>query len=94
MTGPDQELKRLLQHWEAPEPSAALDERIGTAYRQSKAPKRWRWLPVAACILLAVGAARYWSAASAAGIETRIDGAGFRPIPDGAITIVQGGEKQ
>jgi hypothetical protein len=93
MIGPDEELQRLLKLWEAPAPSAELDKRVWAARRQSGPPRRWKWLPVAAGVILAVGLARFWSGSS--GIETRVDATGFMPIPNGAITVVvKTGEKQ
>jgi hypothetical protein len=86
--GPDEELRRVLKLWEAPEPGAKLDERVWKA----KPQRRWKWLPVAAGIILAAGMAKFWS--SSPGMETRIDATGFRPIANGAITVVRTGEKQ
>jgi hypothetical protein len=88
MIGPDEELRRVLKLWEAPEPSAKLDERVW----HSKPRRRWKWLPVAAGVILAVGIARFWNSSS--GIETRIEATGFTPIANGAITVVKTGEKQ
>jgi hypothetical protein len=88
MIGPDEELRRVLKLWEAPEPGPHLDERVWKSMPRG----RWKWLPVAAGVILAVGIARFWS--SNPGMETRIEATGFRPIPNGAITIVRTGEKQ
>lgn len=94
MTQPEERdagLQRLLKRWEAPAPSADLDARVWSSFRQSKPALRWKWLPVAAALLLGVGIAGYWSARSNTGIQTRMDADGFRPIPNGAITVVKTG---
>ena len=90
----DEELQRLLKGWEAPSPSGKLDSRVWSAYRQSKHSWRWKWVPVAAALFLAVGIAAFWPTRSGSSLETRMDAAGFQPIANGAITVVKAGEKQ
>jgi hypothetical protein len=94
MIGPDEkddDLRRVLKRWEVPAPSAKLDERVWAAYAQAKPSSRWKWLPVAAALLLGVGIAGYWSARPGAGTQKGMDVDGFRPIPNGAITVVKTG---
>lgn len=94
MIGPDENLRRLLKRWETPAPSATLDERVWASFRQSKPASRWKWYPIAAALLLGAGIAGYWTTGPQAGIQTRMDAEGFRPIPNGAITVVRTGAKQ
>ncbi len=94
MTERDDELRRLLRRWEAPEPGKELDARVWNTVRQERRG-RWRaWLPIAAGLILVAVSAKLWMpAAHSANIETRVDAAGFRPVADGMITVVKAGEK-
>lgn len=108
-------LRSLLQEWEAPEPSAALDARVRAAYRAVRRPTFWERLwsirvsipaPVlAAAVLLMV--AGLWlerrsmppqrpapAAPAAGGYLTRLEAAGFQPLPDGEIRVIRSGAKR
>ena len=104
-------LRPLLQEWEAPDPSAAMDARVLAAYRAARRPSAWRrmWnrrvsLPVpvlaAAVILIAIVFLSLRPApdpAPVAGVRghiTRLDAAGFQPLPNGAARVVKVGEVQ
>ena len=107
-------LRTLLQEWEAPEPSAALDQRVLAAYHARRG-SFWRGLwsfrvsipaPVlaAAVLMILVG---FWIdrrsvppqrptpvAPAAGGYMTRLETAGFQPLPDGDIRVIRSGVKQ
>jgi hypothetical protein len=92
----DEGLQRVLRQWEAPAPHPRLDARVRSAFRHSAVSRRRKWLPIAAGVLFAVVATHLWIGKPHHGvrIETRVQAAGFRPIADGKITVVQGVEKQ
>ena len=102
----DDELKNILRRWESPSPGAKLDARVWNSFRQyAPAPHRkWRtWLPVAAAVVLAVGIAHLWPEHrvtpppiqhQGVSIATTMDATGFRPVSNGAITVVKAGKKQ
>ena len=108
-------LSALLQEWEAPEPSAALDARVRAAYRAGRRPTFWGQLwsfrvsipaPVLAAAVLMI-AAGLWierrlvppqrpapAAPGAGAYLTRLETAGFQPLPDGEIRVIRSGGKQ
>ncbi len=96
----DEELKKVLDQWEVPQASAELDARVRETYMQNK--KRglnWKlWGAVAAGVVLVVGLSLRRPAvqgtAPEARVETRMAAAGFQPMEDGAVTVVQVGAKQ
>ena len=109
-------LNSVLREWEAPEPSAAVDARVRTAYRAAHRPSLWRriWsaqvtIPVpalAAALLLLLLAPVLWLqlrphspapqpatvTPAGEGYMTRIETAGFKPLPDGATRVIRSGE--
>ena len=90
----DEELRKLLRRWEAPEPGKGLDARIWNTIRPARSARRRMWLPIAAGVILVAVSAKLWMPAAHRGnIETRVDAAGFRPVADGIITVVKAGEK-
>jgi ferric-dicitrate binding protein FerR (iron transport regulator) len=95
MSEHDEELQKLLQRWEAPLPRRELDERVLRSFRLHRARRRWKWMPVAAGILLAAGLAQHWipHRKHSVSIETTTSAAGYEPIPDGAITVIEEGKK-
>jgi hypothetical protein len=101
-------LRELLREWEAPEPSAALDTRVRAAYREKRRRGSWwSWrvsipVPVLAAALLMI-AAGWWierratppvRSTAPAGYITRLDAAGFQPLPDGEIRIIRSGDRK
>ena len=91
----DEELRKLLRRWEAPEPGKELDARVWNTIRQERPSRRVVWLPIAAGVILVAVSAKLWMPAAQGGnIETRVDAAGFRPVADGVITVLKAGEKQ
>jgi len=90
----DDELRKLLRQWEAPQAGPALDARVRTAFRKSRSSRIRKWLPVAAALLLAGGSATFWMGGSHnVSIETRTSVTGFRPLAEGSITVIKAGEK-
>jgi hypothetical protein len=90
----DEEFRRLLRRWEAPEPAKELDARVWNTVRQARPARRRVWLPIAAGVILVAVSAKLWMPAAHRGnIETRVDATGFRPVADGIITVVTAGEK-
>ena len=108
-------LRPLLQEWEAPEPSAALDARVRAAYRAGRRPTFWERLwsfrvsipvPVLAAAVLLIAAGLWLErrsippqrpvpvAPAAGGYLTRLETAGFQPLPDGEIRVIRSGVKQ
>jgi len=91
----DDELKRVLHKWEAPEPGESLDRRVFDAWSASRRrPIPWKlWGAVAAGLVIA--AAQFWPsgpkppAGDPTRVETRLTASGFRPIPDGTVTVVK-----
>ena len=94
MTDRDEELRAMLKNWKAPLPSAELDARVWSEFSRSRPPRR-SWLAVAAGVLLIAGAAALWHTGPkerrTVSIETRVDAAGFRAVPNGTITVVAAG---
>jgi hypothetical protein len=91
----DEELRRGLRRWEAPEPAKELDARVWNSIRQARPARRRVWLPIAAGVILVAVSAKLWMPAAHRGnIETRVDATGFRPVADGVITIVKAEERQ
>lgn len=89
----NEDLRRVLRQWQAPTPGAGLDARMWSAYYRPRPFRNWKWIPVAAGLILAAGIAGFWPS-RASNLTTRMDAAGFRPIPDGAITVISTGEKK
>ncbi len=90
----DEELRKLLRRWEAPEPRRELDARVWNTVRQRRPVRRRVWLPVAAGVILVAVFAKLWMPNVRDGnIETRVDAAGFRPVADGLITVLNAEEK-
>ena len=108
-------LRSLLQEWEAPEPSAALDARVRAAYRAWPRPTFWERLwsfrvsipvPVLAAAVLLIAAGLWLERRllppqhpapvepAAGGYMTRLETAGFQPLPDGEIRVIRSGVKQ
>lgn len=95
----DDELKKVLNKWEAPGASAGLDARVWESYRQNRRrAANWKlWGAVAAGVVLVAGLSLRKPAVKVAGdtrVETRMAGAGFQPMEDGAVTVVRVGAKQ
>jgi hypothetical protein len=107
-------LRSLLQEWEAPQPSAALDERVLAVYHAGRIPF-WRRLwsfrvsipaPALVAVVLMIVAGLWIDrrsvppqrpapvAPAAGGYMTRLETAGFQPLPDGEIRVVRSGVKQ
>lgn len=82
MIEPDDELRRVLRQWEAPAPSPSLDTRV---WKDRRKTLPWKWLSVAAAVLLSTGLAAWWPESK------KTDAGGLRPLPDGAITVVKTG---
>lgn len=82
------ELKELLRQWESPKPGKNLDVRVMSSWRKSKPGPRLRtWLGVAAGILLLLGLAQSVMTPRTTRLATTMDVHGFRPVPDGNITV-------
>jgi len=96
-------LRAVLREWKAPEPSAALDERVRAGFRSAQSPSPWaRFLsarvsvpvPVlaAAMLLVAVVYLVEFRPAPPApprqpGVVTRLEATGFQPTPDGVALV-------
>lgn len=98
-------LQELLREWKAPDPNAALDERVRARFRQLN-PSFWRriWtmrisipVPAMAAILL-LAAAVLWlgprpspphAAAPVRDYGNKVQSAGFEPLPDGAARVIE-----
>lgn len=97
MTDRDEELRATLKHWKAPLPSTELDAKVWSEFNRSRPPRR-RWLAVSAGVLLVAGAAALWHTGPkrqrSVRIETRVDAAGFRAMPNGTITVIEAGGNQ
>ena len=95
-------LRVVLRGWAAPEPSAALDERVRAGFRAARAPSAWMrfWrarvsvpVPALAAVLLLV--AVVWlveirpapPALRQPGLVTRLEATGFQPLPDGVALV-------
>ena len=95
----DEELKRVLDKWETPAPTADLDARVWQAYTENRKRRvNWKlWGAVAAGVVLVVGISLRKPEPRVAGdarVETRFAGAGYQPMEDGAVTVVKVGVKQ
>lgn len=94
MTERDDELRRVLRQWKAPEPGAALDERV---LRDIRSPRRW-WISVAAGVLLAGVLVMHLSQrrpevvkadTQVVSVAVIADATGFQPMAEGKITVVK-----
>ena len=97
----DEKLKKVLEKWDTPGPSGRLDARVWETYTQTRRRTvRWKlWGAIAAGVLLAVGFSirKPFSPVTPPGgprIETKLAGAGFQPLEDGAITVVKTGARR
>jgi hypothetical protein len=102
MTERDDELKKILRRWEAPEPGEGLDARVRDSWRQSSVQgsgrgggkARW-WMAVAAGVALVVGFAHLQQPVrEPVRLASATNAHGFRPLPNGAITVVKGKRRQ
>jgi hypothetical protein len=84
----DDELQRILSHWEAPRPAPGLDLRVMTSVRRQRMRRASKWIPLAAAVLLA---AKLWlpSHDRSVRLETTANAAGFEPISNGSITVIK-----
>jgi hypothetical protein len=96
------DLKELLLKWEAPPPSASLDQRVHAAFRRSARPRSSWWIPLAvvAAGVLVVGGlwlrrpveiemdSIMFSSSAGVTAETELNVTGFRPIPNGKIVVL------
>jgi hypothetical protein len=95
----DEQLREVLKKWEAPQPSAALDRRVFGACKPVKAISWKLWGAVAAGVALMVAAnflspSRPVVRGEPRQLETRLTATGFRPMPEGAVTVMKAGAKQ
>jgi hypothetical protein len=102
----DELLNRVLQRWQTPSPSPALDRRVIASFRaqtRKRAPWRWQvWLPVAAALLAAaIFLPRIAHPSRSLELHsvwdpatttyvTEVTAAGFLPAPEGTITVTGG----
>lgn len=91
MNDRDDELNKLLRHWEVPSPGPSLDRRVRASVRKQRVRRVSKWLPLAAAVLLA---AKLWLPAAdrSVRLETTANVTGFEPISDGTITVIKTGE--
>jgi len=96
-------LRTVLREWKAPEPSAALDERVRAGFRILRAPSPWArfWsarvsVPVPALAAVGLLAAVAWlvefrptppAATRQPAVVTRLEATGFQPLPDGVALV-------
>jgi hypothetical protein len=96
-------LRAVLREWKAPEPSAALDERVRAGFRAVRPRSTWArfWtarisVPVPVLAMAALVAAMVWLVEfrpsppvppRRPGVVTRLEATGFRPEPDGAALV-------
>lgn len=81
----DDKLRKVLGQWEVPAPRAVLDSRVWHAWHlEQQRRRRWKIFgAVAAAVMLAVSMARRPATTPPA------DSADWRPLPEGAITVVK-----
>jgi hypothetical protein len=94
----DEELRKALLKWEAPLPSAGLDRRVFESCKPARQVSWKLWGAVAAGVAVMLGANLFNRAPQGetpdrTHVETRLAAAGFRPMTDGAITVVKAGAK-
>ena len=98
-------LSSLLREWEAPEPSSTLNARVREVWPGKPRPSWWRriWsvrvsipVPALAALLLIVTALWFQFRPNPPGVAapggsyvTRIESAGFRPLPDGETRVIR-----
>jgi hypothetical protein len=98
-------LDSVLHEWQAPPPPTSLDARVLAAYRQSVRPALWRRflqarvtipVPVIAILILILAVVliriridRRSPLPQIGGYVTRIESAGFQPLPEGDARIVR-----
>lgn len=90
----DDPLDGMLGEWRAPEPPAAMDERMLAAFR-SRSARKWHWAPAPAAALVIAAALLIgfrWGQPRTPpihGYVTRIDAQGFQPLPNGAARVAR-----
>ena len=100
----DIELNRVLRTWTAPQPGKGLDARVLEAYRRSKPARpgnaRW-WIAAAAGVVLVAGVAHLGqpdpesrSNEGPVRLVSATNVHGYRPLPNGEITVVKGKKTQ
>lgn len=99
----DEELRKVLREWKAPDPSTRLDARVWKSVEGARPPVRWakRWLPIAAGIVVVTGLSMHLMSGPRAHEKPRVvslkaitNAAGFEPLPEGEITVTRLGEKE
>jgi hypothetical protein len=95
-------LRTVLREWKAPEPTAALDERVRAGFRMSRGPSGWArfWsarvsVPVPALAAVALLVAVAWlvefrpapPTPRQPGVVTRLEATGFQPVPNGVALV-------
>ena len=95
----DDELKKVLDKWETPTPSASLDSRVWQAYTANRKRRmNWKlWGAVAAGVVLVAGLSMRKAPPRVVGeakVESRLTVAGYRPMKDGAVMVVKAGAKR
>jgi hypothetical protein len=100
----EERLRSLLREWPAPEPAAALDERVRGKFRELH-PPWWRRLltmrvsvpvPVMAAVMLIVGAVLWFGlrtsppvVAPVRSYANKVESAGFQPLPRGDARVIE-----
>ncbi len=99
------ELKNILEQWEPPQPSSALDRRVYAAFRTPAKARSNFWIPIAAAAAGVLVVGGFWMqrpieiemesgvVASSSGVtaETSLDIKGFQPIPNAKLIVIDKG---